>query len=282
MAMNELPAVVTIEGVRGYVDENNVAMLNVGDIAFGLGFTQRQIKNGKVYTSLRLETVNRYLAEFGFPGEVGKDDYIPENMFYRLAMKANNAAAQVFQAKVADKILPSIRKHGFYATPAKVEEIVRNPEVFIEHLITAYQRVKSERDELQLQVTELKPKADYTEAVLESDERLTSELIAKEYGQCAQWLHALLVKLNLIYKRGRTWFMKAPYAKEGYRTSETRTLQRGKTVVQHYWTQRGRWFIYNKLKEIGIVPTAERKDPMATLPGMNNFTYDDGYAPRVM
>lgn len=277
MATNELPAITEVEGVHGYVDETGTIHLNVGDIAFGLGFTQK--KNGVEY--VRLETVNRYLAEFGFSQRVGKDDYIPENMFYRLAMKANNEAAKNFQAKVADKILPSIRKNGVYMTPEAAEKILFNPD-FIIGLAQQVKDARAERDAVLAQVAELKPKADYTEAVLESDERLTSELIAKEYGQCAQWLHALLVKLNLIYKRGRTWFMKAPYAKEGYRTSETRTLQRGKTVVQHYWTQRGRWFIYNKLKEIGIVPTAERKDPMATLPGMNNFTYDGGYAPRVM
>ena len=116
--------ITVVENVHGYTDVNGTVWLNVEDVARGLGFTQRQIKNGKEYTSLRMETVNRYLAEFGFPSEVGKDDYIPENMFYRLAMKANNAAAQVFQAKVADEILPSIRRNGFYAvqplTPAEM------------------------------------------------------------------------------------------------------------------------------------------------------------------
>lgn len=57
------------------------------------------------------------------PPQVGKTDFIPENIFYRLAMKANNAAANAFQSKVADIIIPSIRKHGFYvADNVKVEQ----------------------------------------------------------------------------------------------------------------------------------------------------------------
>lgn len=275
MKVGELPAVVTVEGVRGYTDKNGTVQLNVGDIGFGLGFVQRQIKNGKEYTSLRMETINRYLADFGFPSEVGKDDYIPENMFYRLAMKANNEAAKDFQAKVADKILPSIRKNGVYMTVEAAEKILFNPD-FIIGLAQQVKDAQAERDAALAQVEKLKPKADYTEAVLISDERLTSELIAKEYGECAQWLNTTMGKLGKMFKRGRTWYMKAPYAKEGYRVSETLVLERGKTVVNHYWTQKGRWFIYNTLKAQGILPLKERKDPMPLLPGINPYAYESG------
>ena len=42
-----------------------------------------------------------YLNDFGFSPEVGKDAYIPENIFYRLAMKARNETAERFQALTA-------------------------------------------------------------------------------------------------------------------------------------------------------------------------------------
>ena len=64
------------------------AYFNLEAVAHGLGFTQTQIKNGKEYVSIRWETVFRYLEEIGFPNKLGKDDFIPENIFYRLAMKA--------------------------------------------------------------------------------------------------------------------------------------------------------------------------------------------------
>jgi hypothetical protein len=58
--------------------------------------------------------VNDYLNSFGFSPQVAKDDFIPENMVYRLGFKANNEVAQGFQAKLADEILPTIRKTGSY------------------------------------------------------------------------------------------------------------------------------------------------------------------------
>ena len=96
----------TIEGVRGYVDGNQTVWLNAEDVARGLGFTKTEGKfsttsGRKIYETVRWARVNQYLTEFDYPDEVDKGDFIPENMFYRLAMKASNEAAKVFQAKVA-------------------------------------------------------------------------------------------------------------------------------------------------------------------------------------
>ena len=58
--------------------------------------------------------LNGWFKSFGFPNEVGKDDYIPESLFYRLGMKANNATADKFQNWLAMEVIPSIRKTGSY------------------------------------------------------------------------------------------------------------------------------------------------------------------------
>ena len=113
--MNEI---MTIGGVSCY-EKDGTAYLNLEAVARGLGFTQTQNKGGTEYTSIRWETVNRYLADLGFPNKLGKDDYIPENTFYRLAMKAKNETAERFQALVADEIIPSIRKTGMYMSGSK-------------------------------------------------------------------------------------------------------------------------------------------------------------------
>ncbi|MBQ7705297.1 MAG: hypothetical protein IJT73_07735 [Selenomonadaceae bacterium] len=102
--------------VRCYIDENGTAFFNVEDIARGLGFTQT--KNGVEY--IRYETINKFLNQFGynsFSQLVGKDDFIPENMVYRLAMKAKNETAENFQAWLADDVVPAIRKTGSYSLP---------------------------------------------------------------------------------------------------------------------------------------------------------------------
>ncbi|WP_459591892.1 BRO family protein, partial [Enterobacter asburiae] len=78
--------------------------------ARGLGFTQ--IKNNKEY--IKWERVARYLEEYGVSPQVGKDDYIPESIFYLLAMKASNETAKQFQIWIAQDVIPSIRKNGKY------------------------------------------------------------------------------------------------------------------------------------------------------------------------
>ena len=101
-------SLVCISGVRGY-EEDGVAYLHVEDVARGLGFERTELKNGVEYTSIRWERVDGFLNEFRFRPQVGEngnphDYYIPENIFYRLCMKAKNEVAEAFQAKVADEM----------------------------------------------------------------------------------------------------------------------------------------------------------------------------------
>ena len=100
---------VTVGGVECF-EKNGTVYLKLETVARGLGFTD--VKNGVEY--VRWNTVRHHLSTIGFSQEVAKDDYIPENIFYRLAMKAKNAVAEAFQAKVADEIIPTIRRTGRY------------------------------------------------------------------------------------------------------------------------------------------------------------------------
>lgn len=145
---------VKIENVRGYI-ENDKVMLNLEDVARGLGFTQ--LKNGKEY--VRWDRVNEYLSDFGFPTS-GENDFIPENIFYKLCMKANNDVARKFQDLVCDVILPSIRKNGMYA----VDELLDNPEFAIK----TFMKLKEEREKIKQLETKIeldKPKVIFSEAV---------------------------------------------------------------------------------------------------------------------
>lgn len=116
--MNNNISPVLISGVSCY-EQDGTAYLKLKDVARGLGFTQT--KNGLEY--IRWDRIESYLADFGFPHKWGKDDFIPENVFYRLAMKANNPVAEKFQALVADEIIPSIRKTGSYTMPKLSKEM---------------------------------------------------------------------------------------------------------------------------------------------------------------
>lgn len=265
--MNEI---LNINNVHGYLDkETGTAYLNAEDVARGFGFTQE--KNGVEY--VRWETVNGYLLGFGFSQHVGKMDFLPENMVYRLGFKASNEAAQKFQAVLADEVLPAIRKHGAYMTPEKIEEALLNPDTLI-RLATELKAEREARKHAELEaasakqvIGELKPKADYTDRILSSKGTVTTTAIAKDYGMSATGFNKLLHELHVIYKIGKQWFLYAKYQAKGYTHSKTfdfvHTDGKPDCNMQTEWTQKGRLFLYEFLKSHDILPMIERDDQEA-------------------
>lgn len=90
--------------------EDGEILFDAENVARCLGFTQ--IKNNKEY--IRWATVNRYIGKY-VSQEVGKGDFVPEPLVYKLAFKANNEVAEKFQDWLAMEVIPQIRKHGMYA-----------------------------------------------------------------------------------------------------------------------------------------------------------------------
>ncbi|MFA1744550.1 phage antirepressor [Fusobacterium animalis] len=156
--------IITIKNVRGYIDEKGIAWLNLEDVAKGLGFTEKS-KSGNIV--VRWRTVRQYLKDLKVIADscdgVGKEnlpEYIQENVFYKLCMKANNEVARKFQDRVCDEILPSIRKYGMYAT----DELLDNPDLIIK-MATRLKEEKAKNKELEDKMKEDKPKVLFAEAV---------------------------------------------------------------------------------------------------------------------
>ena len=178
--MNEI---MNISGVECY-EKGGIAYLKLEAVARGLGFTQE--KNGVEY--VKWERVNSYLSELGFSPLLGKDDFIPENVFYRLAMKAKNEAAEAFQAKIADEVIPSIRKYGMYASETAVEKMLADPDTAIQLL----QQIKEERGKRKaLEVANsaltvdkqiMQPKADYFDELVDRNLLTNFRETAKQLG----------------------------------------------------------------------------------------------------
>ena len=105
--------------MRAIQNEDGSISVSAEDTAIGFGWVQK--KNNKIYP--RWETINGYINELGFSQQVGKDDYIPESLFYRLGMKASNKTAQDFQNWLAIDVIPSIRKTGSYKMPHMSKEL---------------------------------------------------------------------------------------------------------------------------------------------------------------
>lgn len=170
--MNEFQ-IMSISGVDCY-EKDGVAYLRLENVARGLGFTRIADSGNEV---IRWERVNRYLNELNYVPTSGHEGFIPENIFYRLAMKAKNETAEAFQAKVADDIIPSIRKTGTYTAGQSDEE---SDDIAI---FNGYKALMRKVERLEAKVEADKPKVDFADALLVCDNCSYIEELAKHLCQ---------------------------------------------------------------------------------------------------
>ena len=154
--------------------------------------------------------------------------------------------------------MPSIRKHGAYLTPDKVEEVLLNPDTIIK-IAQNLKEEQEKRRQLEIENNELKPKANYCEQVLQSESAVVTTQIAKDYGMSPQALNSILHELGVQYKVDGQWVLYSKYQDKGYTKSCTVIDRFGEPRMQTKWTQKGRLFIYQMLKTIGVLPNIERE-----------------------
>lgn len=132
----------------------------------------------------------------------------------------------------------------------------------IESLTAANNSLKIENKAKDQQIAELKPKADYTDVILQNKSLVTITSIAKDYGMSGSALNDKLHRLGVQYKMSGQWFLYSKYQDKGYTHSQTQTIVHtdGTTSVKMNtkWTQKGRLFLYELLKRNDLIPMIER------------------------
>lgn len=195
--MNEI---MNIKGIECY-EKDGTAYLKLEAVARGLGFTDTS--KGAEY--VRWNTVRQYLEEIGFSQEVAKDTFIPENIFYRLAMKAKNEAAEKFQAFIADEVIPSIRKTGGYI----VGQAELSPAELMAKALVVAQKTLADREArlsaLTVQNQIMQPKADYFDELVNRNLLTNFRETAKQLDLPPKKFVQFLVDKKYLYrdKRGK-------------------------------------------------------------------------------
>ena len=197
-------------------------------------------------------------------GKMQEINFIPEGDLYRLIVGSKLPTAEKFEHWVFDEVLPSIRKHGLYAT----DELLDNPDLIIQ-MATKLKEEREIRKALEIenkvqsqQIAELQPKATYYDLILQSRDLLSMTEIAKDYGKSAKGMNKLLNELGVQYNQSGVWFLYAKYQDKGYTQTKTQNYNRPDGTqgsrVHMYWAQKGRLFLYDLLKSQGILPMIER------------------------
>jgi len=187
---------------------------------------------------------------------------INESGLYSLIMGSKLPHAKKFKHWVTSEVLPTIRKHGAYMTPAKIEKVLSDPDTIIQ-LATQLKHEREGRLIAEQKVNELTPKATYYDKVLSDKSLVTITQIAKDYGMSGRAMNQKLHELKVIYKQGQTWLLYAKYQKTGWTHSETVMVPKKdgteKAVLNTKWMQQGRLGLYELLKGNGIVPLIEQE-----------------------
>lgn len=156
---------------------NGQVLFNPYDVGTCLGLTDSAIRmamkdmNNKQVIKLKNSDVNS--VDFRKLNNAG-ENFLTESGVYKLIFKSRKGEAERFQDWVTDEVLPTIRKHGAYLTPEKIEETLLNPDIIIKLAKTLKEeqnkvnKLSEENEKLNKKIMLQEPKVIFAEAVKES------------------------------------------------------------------------------------------------------------------
>ena len=111
-------------------------------------------------------------------GRQQQTNIVNESGLYNVILRSDKPEAKKFKRWVTHEVLPQIRRHGAYITTSKLEEIMNDPDSWIK-LLTALKEERQEKERLQLQAAQDKPKVVFADAVSVSDGTILIGELAK-------------------------------------------------------------------------------------------------------
>lgn len=228
------------------------------DVADILGYT-----NNRKALADHVDDEDKDVTKCYTLGGKQKTTIINESGLYSLIISSKLPQAKAFKHWITHDVIPSIRKHGMYATTETINAILDNPDFGIQLL----QQLKDEREKNSVlqstveqqakKIEEDAPKVTYYDLVLQSPDLLATKDIAGDYGMTAQTMNKLLHEFGVQYKAGSMWHLYAKYNGKGYAKTTTETFN-NHTRLWLKWSQQGRLFIYDLMKEHGYLPSCEQ------------------------
>mgnify|MGYP001638018258 CR=1 FL=1 len=204
--------------LRTLTDENDDPWFIAKDICDILGIRTNNLR-AILDTDEITELSNDYSIDIAQNG--GKPPLIiSESGLYSLALKSRKPEAKEFKHWVTHEVLPSIRKHGIYATKTTIDQILSDPDFGI-RLLTGLKDERAKRIEAENHVKELEPKAkalddfvNVPDAILVRDAAKLLSNAGTPIGEkeLREWLRSH----DWIYRHAGTWSATSERVKAGH------------------------------------------------------------------
>ena len=247
------------------IEENGKVLFCAKDVAKSLAYkdTDDAIRRHCRYP------VKRRVPHPQNPDKQIEMTFIPEGDVYRLMARSELPGADKFESWIFDDVVPSIRKHGMYATENTVEAMLNDPDTAI-RLLTEIKEERTKRKALEAEneaqkqmIADFQPIKQYVDNILSSTRTLTTTQIAADYDMSAKQLNKILHEEGIQRYVNGQWILYKEHMGKGYTKSKTINITRSDgrpdTVLNTEWTQKGRLMIHEILTKRGILAVMDRE-----------------------
>lgn len=124
-------------------------------------------------------------------------NFIDEGNLYRLIVRSKLPEAEQFERWIFDEVIPTIRQHGAYMTPEKIEEVLLNPDTIID-LAMRLKHANEEKARLYAKIEQDRPKVLFAEALETSGNSILIGELAKLLKQ-----NGINIGQNRLFERLR-------------------------------------------------------------------------------
>ena len=234
----------------------------LADVCKALGLTPKGVNQ-----RLSKEVISNYPIETS--GGIQQALFVNEDGLYDVILDSRKPEAKVFRKWVTSEVLPSIRKTGGYIA---TNTTMTDAEIMAKAVLVAQSTIETRNARIkQLEIenagqkqliAQMQKGNDYLNTILQSKGTLAITQIAADYGMSAIAFNRKLNEMHIQRKVNGQWILYSEFMGKGYVHSRTISFRhkdgRPDTRLCTEFTQRCRLFLYDALKEMGILPLIER------------------------
>ena len=235
----------------------------LADVCKALGLTQGHVRERLSDGVVSTEPITDVL------GRIQQANFVNEDGLYDVILDSRKPEAKVFRKWVTSEVLPTIRKTGGYITTTPemsdaeiLAKAVLVAQTTIANRETRIKQLENENAEQKQLISKMQKGNDYLNVILQSNGTLATTQIAADYGMSAIAFNRKLNEMRIQRKVNGQWILYGELMGKGYVHSRTISFfhsdGRPDTRMSTEWTQRGRLFLYDALKELGVLPLIER------------------------